>query len=90
MHVRVPLDRIDIPQQLLHVAPATAAEARAYHKAVEIGTPTHGSRSMKVVPIIVRHAEDGRYTLVAGARRVMMARRAGVLAIDATLENTDG
>ncbi len=78
------LERIDIPSHLADVAPATAAEARTYRKA--LATVALTPNPVRDTPIFIRLEPSGRYTAVAGVRRVLIARRAGVKSILATVE----
>jgi hypothetical protein len=83
MLLLLPLDEIDIPEQLQDAPEPTAAQARCYiaTQSGRIGR----RRKFRMMPIVVRGESTGRYTVVAGAFRVKLARLAKSTTIAATL-----
>lgn len=83
MLLLLPLGEIDIPKQHQDASVPTAAQVRRYIAAQSgrIGR----RRKALMVPIMVRRESMGRYTVVAGAFRVKLARLARSATIAATL-----
>lgn len=87
MLLLLPLDEIDIPKRLRDAPEPTAAQVRRYIAAQ--GGSVGRKRKSLMVPITVRRESTGRYTVVAGAFRVRLARLAKSETIAATLCGLD-
>ena len=84
MQMQISLSLIDVPLQLASIS-ATAREARLWRKALasKVGDGLWFSIQL---PIHVKHLDSGRFLLIAGGRRVAIARRAGVESIMAVVD----
>jgi len=84
----IALDGIDIPNHLADIPPVSSAEVRAYRSAMTSAAPT--PNPLRDTPISGRLEPTGRYTAVAGVRRILMARSAGATVILAAVERSHG